>query len=838
MESITNNQNEIEKEDETPAELSEVDLGNKDDTNFDELISFSHTYLNYRIAKTFSTGKELSEKTFGLLMSNEFLLVGNVISVDSLTSMSNSDNVKVVKEKTKNYNSFDINQKITFIENIPFYIKQIGLEETIDLILPIILKISQQKIDILERFLGIFNNFIDEILNFKEDGYIIIKDKIIDILSEIFQTRKEDNILELNSKCFIYLTKFIKDEDRGEKILTILIMMAHDDENEKLKILSIKIFNELALIIGKELLELYVVPQVASFADDRSSNVRKAITSNLLNICEGVSKQCFINKLLPDYQKLCQDNIWTIRKTAVEILPKITKLCDEETINKTLLNIFQNFSKDTKNFVRNSTLEIFGQFISYLDKSNIKKYEELLNFYVNTINEFVNSNKKDDIYIIEKCAFNFPAVLVTFGKEYWDKLKICYTKMSDLKDEKIKMPLASSLGEISIILGNELTESDLLIFVDKFYSKGSYDIKMKILSILPNVIRNIKDDNKKNKYLENIKILIGTKNDKWRKRLNYSKIIGKFYNTYTESIIYRRVFPIAINLCFDDVNQVRIKSAGHNSRLILQLLSFNNEYKEKTLKIIVSFARSINYAYRQLFILMCKNIFENKDVWENDISNLLLDLAYDKIINVRISLAKFISKIILKGKFNYLKNDDTIKKIVSILRKDKEEVSNIVKNLDVENVNVELGIKVNDKFVDNMEFVSKEFGITNNVPLNYKVNLNKKYNDSDISTPTDISNNNTIQNKKEEDKKEEEKKEEEKKEEEKKEEEKKEDDKKENDKKENEEKKEEEKKEEENKENEEKKEEEKKEEENKDNEEKKDEEKKEEENKENEENKG
>ena len=781
MDSITNNQ---KGEEETPAELSEVDLGNKDDTNFDELISFSHTYLNYRLAKTYSTLKELSDKTFGLLMSNEFLLVGNVITIDSLTSMSNSEIVKTLKDKTKNYNSYDITQKITFIENIPFYIKQIGIEETIDLILPIILKISKEKIDILERFLGIFNNFVDAILKFQEEGYIIVRDKIIGILSEIFQTRKEDNILELTSKCFIYLTKFIKDEDRGEKILTILIIMAHDDENEKIKILSIKIFNELALIIGKELLELYVVPQVASFADDRSSNIRKAITSNLLNICEGVSKQCFINKLLPDYQKLCQDSIWTIRKTAVEILPKLTKLCDEATINKTLLNIFQNFSKDTKNFVRNSTLEIFGQFISYLDKSNIKKYEELLDFYVNTINEFVNSNKKDDIYIIEKCAFNFPAVLVTFGKEYWDKLKICYTKMSDLKDEKIKMPLASSLGEISIILGNELTESDLLIFVDKFYSKGSNDIKMKVLSILPDVIRNIKDDNKKNKYLENIKMLIGTKNDKWRKRLNYSKIIGKFYNTYTESIIYRRVFPIAINLCFDDVNQVRIKSAGHNSRLILQLLSCNNEYKEKTLKIIVSFARSINYAYRQLFILMCKNIFENKDVWEKDISNLLLDLAYDKIINVRISIAKFISKIILKGKFNYLKNDDTIKKIVSILRKDKDEVSNIVKNLDVENVSVELGVKVNEKFVDNMEFVSKEFGITNNVPLNSKVNFNKKDNDSEIPTSTGTTDNITIQDKKEEEKKEEDKKDEEKKEEEKKEEEKKEEEKKDDEKKE------------------------------------------------------
>ena len=111
----------------------------------------------------------------------------------------------------------------------------------------------------------------------------------------------------------------------------------------------------------------------------------------------------------------------------------------------------------------------------------------------------------------------------------------------------------------------------------------------------------------------------------------------------------------AINYCFDDVNQVRIKSAGHNSRIILQLISGDTEYKDKTLKIIQSFARSINYSYRQLFILMCKHIFEKKDVWEKDISPLLVDLAYDKIINVRISLAKFIYKVINKNN-NYAHN--------------------------------------------------------------------------------------------------------------------------------------------------------------------------------------
>ena len=83
----------IKEEEETPAELSEVDLGNKDQVNFDELISFSHTYLNYRIARTYNTLKELDDNIFGLLMSNEFLLAGTPITIDSLNSMSNSESV-------------------------------------------------------------------------------------------------------------------------------------------------------------------------------------------------------------------------------------------------------------------------------------------------------------------------------------------------------------------------------------------------------------------------------------------------------------------------------------------------------------------------------------------------------------------------------------------------------------------------------------------------------------------------------------------------------------------------------------------------------------------------
>ena len=63
-----------------------------------------------------------------------------------------------------------------------------------------------------------------------------------------------------------------------------------------------------------------------------------------------------------------------------------------------------------------------------------------------------------------------------------------------------------------------------------------------------------------------------------------------------------------------------------------------------------------------------------------------------KIINVGITLAKCICNILW---YDYLKNNDTIKKIVSILRKDKLEVSQIIDKLDIENINVDLNISIN-----------------------------------------------------------------------------------------------------------------------------------------------
>jgi hypothetical protein len=297
-------------------------------------------------------------------------------------------------------NDGDTNFKSLFLDNLPNYAKEVGFESTVDLLLPIVTKIPAEKDSVKIKFLQNLKKFVEYLNENGEEGYKLIRDQIIPILNEIFQDKKNVRVIDLCSEALVELTKYIRDDDKGFHILTIVIVMAHDDQDEESRVLSAKLFNQLAPIIGRELCELYVVPQIASFADDPHSKVRKAVAGNFLNMCESVSKSSFKSKLLPVYQKLSKDSLWIVRKAAAEILPKITCLCDNETITSTLLEVFKNFTSDNQRYVRIAAIEVLGQFICLLKKEDLN--ESILDFYIGIIEEYYtnkdsNTNEADVI---------------------------------------------------------------------------------------------------------------------------------------------------------------------------------------------------------------------------------------------------------------------------------------------------------------------------------------------------------------------------------------------------------------------------------------------------------
>lgn len=146
----------------------------------------------------------------------------------------------------------------------------------------------------------------------------------------------------------VYLSKHIKNEDKGESVLGIVIKMAQDDDNELKRVASMSLFGELTPYVDKDYINLFIIPQVKSFVDDPSGNVRKEVANQLCNIANNVSKDIFKRQILPMYQKLSKDTLWIVKKVAVEILPKLTKICDTDIVLKNIIPIFKNLANEEK----------------------------------------------------------------------------------------------------------------------------------------------------------------------------------------------------------------------------------------------------------------------------------------------------------------------------------------------------------------------------------------------------------------------------------------------------------------------------------------------------------
>ena len=354
------------------------------------------------------------------------------------------------------------------MENIPFYVKTLGFKETVEYIVPIISDLTREKEIISSKFFEIFPKFVDEIIKFGDKSYFILKDYLVKLISE-FLVDNNNNIYKKNPSMvkqimdgLVYLSKYIKSEDKGESVLAIVIKMAQDDDDELKRVASMSLFGALIPYVDKDYFRLFIIPQVKSFADDPSGNVRKEVANQLCNISQNVSKEIFKKRILPVYQKLSKDTLWFVKKVAVEILPKITKLCDNNIILKNIMPIFKNFANEEKLEVKLSVVETLGEFISLLDKKESNNFTDLLDFYIKTVQKFSEKNKREYKLILSKCAFNFPAILDFFGKDSWSKLKPSFIIMANdkEKDERIKLPLASAIGDIADIIGPELTEEE------------------------------------------------------------------------------------------------------------------------------------------------------------------------------------------------------------------------------------------------------------------------------------------------------------------------------------------------------------------------------------------
>ena len=135
--------------------------------------------------------------------------------------MDNNEILSVVKARVNSFlTENDNNVKSSFLDNIAYYSKEIGFENTIDILLPILKKIKNENEIIKAKFLVNIPKlaaYLDT-----QKGYLIIRDQILPIISSFFNNTST-KVVDHAFDAFIDISQYISEEDKGMHVLNTVI---------------------------------------------------------------------------------------------------------------------------------------------------------------------------------------------------------------------------------------------------------------------------------------------------------------------------------------------------------------------------------------------------------------------------------------------------------------------------------------------------------------------------------------------------------------------------------------------------------------------------------------
>ena len=303
----------------------------------------------------------------------------------------------------------------------------------------------------------------------------------------------------------------------------------------------------------------------------------------------------------------------------------------------------------------------------------------------------------------------------------------------------IRLSIIASFHEIANIVGKEMTQNELLLIYDKFLeSNDNYEQKLAIKN-LPQILIKVdkKTKEKYYKYFEPVSIFIDNTGNKvrnfnfmnWKNKLNVIEGILCYYNLYDNDVIYNSILPQCITFALDKFYKVRKTSSKVLASILLYL--YHQDYKkDKIIQTIKNFAFNKKFKIRINFIKFLPVFLQDKDFYLNEIKNLIkIIVLKDKIMDVKIALAKVLKKIITNEK-EILYNDEDIHKFCSNLNENKI-ISKIFDGAKIINTS-KLDDNIEDKkyFVEENKYLFEEF----------KIDFEKKENNNNANKQIKIEN--------------------------------------------------------------------------------------------------
>lgn len=259
-----------------------------------------------------------------------------------------------------------------------------------------------------------------------------------------------------------------------------------------------------------------------------------------------------------------------------------------------------------------------------------------------------------DSEIAKHCAYSLPGVAYTLGPKNWHCLKDVYQKLATDVQWKVRRTIASSIHELAKILGEDLTASELVPVFNGFL-KDLDDVRIGVLRHLADFLQLLKPE-VRGIYLYQLTDFLTIDNSRdWRFRFELAHQLCSIIELYNADDINRYICPISVRLATDKVVAVQEEAIKLVAVLFARLEEVETQFKGEEIrhfesfveKIILYLAKSKKWRERSVFCKLCsvilKDLYLPYDLFLQYFCPFLLELATDKIVNVRINVARVLS---------------------------------------------------------------------------------------------------------------------------------------------------------------------------------------------------
>lgn len=305
--------------------------------------------------------------------------------------------------------------------------------------------------------------------NCGEEGYKVLIKIICPFLKDhIFS--KEADVRTLSRSRLGDIAPLLTEDDRNYEVLPVCLNLVHDENENENKVAGLKLLGQLTPLFAKEFIEGYITSELIALSQDPYKNVRSQSITQMAKIGSHIDQEIIINKFLPEFNRLCKDKNWEVRRSFVDNSVSLAGFLPVQLRGRDFSMMFARFLGDKSRWVKEASLKQLGYVLSLLNSENMN--EKLFSEYLRIPKTIDKMSQQSKISIGLSCAITLPKVIKAYGHASWDSLRSLYRLLLQ-QDDQVRAELAKTLHLLAKSVSKKVAQTELLTVMNSFITSRS-----------------------------------------------------------------------------------------------------------------------------------------------------------------------------------------------------------------------------------------------------------------------------------------------------------------------------------------------------------------------------